>query len=160
MTIIGIKPMFGVAISTNGHTWVFPLKDISKMKLEYPDMIVFLEKVSVKPEKYEGKVKDFMQKAVNSYEELKVWLKDHQIPYVLVHPVAWEAKLGLRAQESHKERKARLWNKAKELFPRIKIQSWNVTPLLLTTFGEYMIENELDWILSNLPKDIKIAERE
>ena len=155
MTIIGIKPMFGVAISTNGHTWVFPLKDISKMKLEYPDMIVFLEKVSVKPEKYEGRVKDFMQKAVNSYEELKQWLKDHEIPYVLVHPVAWENELGLRTQESHRERKIRLWNKAKELFPRIKIQSWNVTPLLLTIFGEYMIENNLDWILANLPQDLK-----
>ena len=59
--------MFGVAISTNGHTWVFPLKDISKMKLEYPDMIVFLEKVSVKPEKYEGKVKEYMQKAVGKW---------------------------------------------------------------------------------------------
>ena len=155
MTIIGIKPMFGVAISTNGHTWVFPLKDISKMKLEYPDMIVFLEKVSVKPEKYEGRVKDFMQKAVNSYEELKQWLKDHEIPYVLVHPVAWENELGLRTQESHRERKIRLWNKAKELFPRIKIQSWNVTPLLLTIFGEYMIENNLDWVLANLPQDLK-----
>ena len=154
MTIIGIKPMFGVAISTNGHTWVFPLKDLSKMKLDYPDMIVFLEKVSVKPEKYEGKVKDFMQKAVNSYEELKQWLKDHEIPYVLVHSVAWEEKLGLRTQESHRERKIRLWNKAKELFPRIKIQSWNVAPLLLTIFGEYMIENELDWVLKQLPKDI------
>lgn len=153
MTIIGIKPMFGVAISTNGHTWVFPLKDISKMKLEYPDMIVFLEKVSVKPEKYEGKVKDFMQKAVKSYEELKQWLKDHEIPYVLVHSVAWENELGLRTQESHRERKIRLWNKAKELFPKIKIQSWNVTPLLLTIFGEYMIENNLDWILANLPQD-------
>ena len=155
MTIIGIKPMFGVAISTNGHTWVFPLKDISKMKLEYPDMIVFLEKVSVKPEKYEGRVKDFMQKAVNSYEELKQWLKDHEIPYVLVHPVAWENELGLRTQESHRERKIRLWNKAKELIPRIKIQSWNVTPLLLTIFGEYMIENNLDWVLANLPQDLK-----
>ena len=155
MTIIGIKPMFGVAISTNGHTWVFPLKDISKMKLEYLDMIVFLEKVSVKPEKYEGRVKDFMQKAVNSYEELKQWLKDHEIPYVLVHPVAWENELGLRTQESHRERKIRLWNKAKELFPRIKIQSWNVTPLLLTIFGEYMIENNLDWVLANLPQDLK-----
>lgn len=155
MTIIGIKPMFGVAISTNGHTWVFPLKDISKMKLEYPDMIVFLEKVSVKPEKYEGKVKDFMQKAVNSYEELKQWLKDHEIPYVLVHPVAWENELGLRTQESHRERKIRLWNKAKELFPQIKIQSWNVTPLLLTIFGEYVIENNLDWVLANLPQDLK-----
>ena len=160
MTIIGIKPMFGVAISTNGHTWVFPLKYISKMKLEYPDMIVFLEKVSVKPEKYEGKVKEYMQKAVNSYEELKQWLKDHQIPYVLVHPVFWENTLGLRTQESHKERKARLWEKAKELFPRIKIQTWNVTPLLLTTFGEYMIENDLEWIIANLPKDIKIAGRD
>ena len=155
MTIIGIKPMFGVAISTNGHTWVFPLKDISKMKLEYPDMIVFLEKVSVKPEKYEGKVKDFMQKAVKSYEELKQWLKDHEIPYVLVHSVAWENELGLRTQESHRERKIRLWNKAKELFPHIKIQNWNVTPLLLTIFGEYMIKNNLDWIISNLPKDLK-----
>ena len=155
MTIIGIKPMFGVAISTNGHTWVFPLKDVSKMKLEYPDMIVFLEKVSVKPEKYEGKVKDFMQKAVNSYEELKQWLKDHEIPYVLVHPVAWENELGLRTQESHRERKIRLWNKAKELFPQIKIQSWNVTPLLLTIFGEYVIENNLDWVLANLPQDLK-----
>ena len=155
MTIIGIKPMFGVAISTNGHTWVFPLKDISKMKLEYPDMIVFLEKVSVKPEKYEGKVKEYMEKAVNSYEELKQWLKDHEIPYVLVHPVAWVNELGLRAQESHRERKERLWSKAKELFPRIKIQSWNVTPLLLTIFGEYMIENRLDWVLANLPQDLK-----
>ena len=104
--------------------------------------------------------KEYMEKAVNSYEELKVWLKDHQIPYVLVHSVAWQNALGLRAQESHRERKERLWNKAKELFPRIKIQSWNVTPLLLTTFGEYMVENNLEWILSNLPKDIKIAERE
>ena len=155
MTIIGIKPMFGVAISTNGHTWVFPLNDISKMKLEYPDMLVFLEKVVVKPEKYEGKVKEYMEKAVNSYEELKQWLKDHQIPYVLTHPVFWENTLGLRTQESHKERKARLWEKAKELFPRIKIQTWNVTPLLLTTFGEYMIENDIEWVISNLPKELK-----
>ena len=155
MTIIGIKPMFGVAISTNGHTWVFPLKDISKMKLEYPDMIVFLEKVSVKPEKYEGKVKEYMEKAVNSYEELKQWLKDHQIPFVLVHSCYWENVLGLRTQESHKERKARLWDKAKELYPQIKIQSWNVTPLLLATFGEYIIENDIEWVISNLPKELK-----
>lgn len=73
------------------------------------------------------------------------------LPYVLVHPMSWQSRLGLRIKgEEKKERKARYKVEAEKLYGG-NVTLWNADALLIMHFGRYVLKNDVRWLLKNLP---------
>ena len=125
--------------------------------------IVFLEKLSVRPDDVEimpdgkpnmGKMYR-IQKLMANFEHLKAIIETSGIPYVLTHPMTWQTKLKLRVRgqsEEKNERKRRYAEKAAELYPQIKVTLWNSDALLIMHFGRWVVVNEPQWVKANLPQ--------
>lgn len=170
-TIIGIDPgaAGGLAVFQPGKiakTVKMPkdicsLNDFFAYYGENFKPLVFLEKLSVRPDDVKdnpGKIYRIQQMLAN-FEHLKVLLESTGIPYVLVHPMSWQTKLGLRAvkgrKESKKERKNRYKLKAGKEYPECKITLWNADALLIMHFGRWALVNDINWVQSNLPAYIR-----
>lgn len=138
------------------------LRDFLAYYAETYKPIVFLEKLSVRPDDVEimpdGKPnmgKMFrIQKLMGNYEHLKALIETAGIPYVMVHPAKWQSSLNLRikgVKEEKAERKKRYQQKAQTLYPGVKVTLWNSDALLIMHFGRYILVNEPSWVKANLP---------
>lgn len=141
---------------------VADFRDLMKYFAENYSPIVFLEKLSVRPDdvtEQDGKANlgklYRIQKMMANYEQLKAILEAVGIPYVMVHPASWQTKLKLRIKGEHlekDERKHRYQKIAAEWYPGIKVTLWNADALLIMHFGRWALVNDVNWIKANLPE--------
>lgn len=170
--VIGIDPGAngGIAIYIPGQNVkvakmpkdITELRDFFNYYVENYKPIVFLEKLSVRPDDVKtedgnanlGKLYR-IQKLMANYEHLKALIETSGIPYVMVHPLSWQTKLKLRERGSHEEkaeRKRRYQAHAGKLYPGIKVTLWNSDALLIMHFGRWALVNETKWVKANLPE--------
>lgn len=138
------------------------LRDLLEYYTENYNAIVFLEKLSLRPDDIRmedgkpnlGKMYR-MQKLIENYAQLKATIEVANVPYVLVHPLSWQSKLGLRIaglKEEKTERKKRYAEYARQLYPYVKVTLWNADALLIMQFGRWVLENDTKWVRANLPQ--------
>lgn len=170
--VIGVDPGAngGIAIFIPGRiTKVVRMpKDIKELQdlfvyyAENYHPIVFLEKLSVRPDDVtaDGKGANMgklyrIQKMIANYEHLKVLIETSEIPYIMVHPMTWQTKLGLRKHGSKEEKAARK-NRYKEVAAKnygdVNVTLWNADALLLMHFGRWALVNDAKWVRANLPE--------
>lgn len=161
MTIIGIDPgrNGGIAVQDEG---VFKMpKDtlqVGEMLKGYNRPLVFLEKISIRPDDMTFGKASRVQKMLADYERLKGGLEVCGIPYVMVHPMTWQKGAGVRLQGVHEEkaaRKRRYKQAAERLYPNIKVALWNADALLILRFGEIAVVQNRSWVVANLPTQFK-----
>lgn len=125
--------------------------------------IVFLEKLSVRPDdiRTEGDRPNMgklfrVQKMMANYEHLKALIETTGIPFVMVHPMSWQTKLGLRTRqdnyENKTERKRRYRDLAAGKYQECNVTLWNADALLIMHFGRWALVNDVKWVRANLPK--------
>lgn len=174
--IIGIDPgaSGGIAIwRPNNFLKVVKMpKDIDEIKRfleQYKEIcnpIVFLEKLSVRPDDVSvtdgsanmGKMYR-IQKMMQNFEQLKSTVHFLNIPYVMVNPMKWQQDLKLRVKsgrkkESKTERKNRFKGIAGRLYPEFSQTLWSSDATLIMHFGRYILQNNQNWVLENLPKQM------
>ena len=169
--VIGIDPGAGGGIAVfipgqNVKALKMP-KDITELRdffayyVENYRPIVFLEKLSVRPDDVKvdndraamGKLYR-VQKMMANYEHLKALIETAGIPYVLVHPLTWQTDLKLRVRGQHEEkadRKRRYKDAAAQLYPGVDVSLWNADALLIMHFGRWSLLNKQKWVKGNLP---------
>lgn len=134
------------------------LRDLLNYYRSKFNCLAFLEKLCLRPDdvSVDGGKKNMgkafrMQKMLANYEHLKAVLEMIGLPYVLVHPMSWQSRLGLRIKgEEKKERKARYKVEAEKLYGG-NVTLWNADALLIMHFGRYVLKNDVRWLLKNLP---------
>lgn len=175
--IIGIDPgaSGGIAVwRPNAFLKVVKMpKDLNDIKhflnqyLEISSPIVFLEKLSVRPDdvtvdengkKNMGKMFQ-IQKMLAQFEQLKALLTFMGIPFILVNPLTWQTTLKLRIsggrrKEEKKDRKNRYKEIAGRLYPEFIATLWSCDATLLVHFGRVVLRNDQNWVLSNLPNNM------
>lgn len=170
--VIGVDPGanggLSVFIPGNRTKAVKMPKDITELRdffayyAENYNPIVFLEKLSVRPDDVSadnsranmGKLYR-IQKMMANYEQLKTIIETAGIPYVMVHPMTWQTKLKLRVRGEKvekAERKRRYAEYAAKMYPEINVTLWNADALLLLHFGRWALVNEPKWVKEQLPK--------
>ena len=171
--VIGIDPGAngGIAVFIPGRNTkalkmpkdITELRDFFAYYVENYKPVVFLEKLSVRPDDVTvqgdraamGKLYR-IQKLMANFEHLKALIETAGIPYVMVHPMTWQTKLKLRCRngfvESKADRKHRYQDKAASLYPEIKTTLWNADALLLMHFGRWALVNEPKWVKAQLPE--------
>lgn len=170
--VIGIDPgaAGGIAVFVPGEkvkTVKMPkdVRDLNDLLTHYSNNyrpIVFIEKLTVRPDDVRveqgraamGKLYR-IQKMMANYEHLKATIEMCEIPYVMVHPQSWQAKLNLRKRNEHEdkaERKRRYRDIAAKNYPWAKVTLWNADALLIMHFGRWALANDLPWVKSNLPQ--------
>lgn len=170
--VIGIDPGAngGIAIFIPGHkTKVAKMpKDITELRdfftyyVENYKPIVFLEKLSVRPDDVVvqgdraamGKLYR-IQKMMANFEHLKALIETSGIPYVMVHPMTWQTKLNLRTRGVHEEkadRKRKYCGFAQASYPEINVTLWNADALLIMHFGRWALVNAPKWVKAQLPE--------
>lgn len=128
--------------------------------------IIFLEKLSVRPDDVTvdgggvnmGKLYR-IQKMTANYEQLKTIITICEIPFVMVHPMKWQNELNLRIRrkgfkEDKAVRKRRFKDVAAGYYPDVKMTLWNADAALIMHFGRYVLQNKIQWVRENLPKDV------
>lgn len=170
--VIGIDPGVngGIAIYIPGqNTKVAKMpKDVSDLRdffayyVENYKPIVFLEKLSVRPDDVMvqgdraamGKMYR-IQKLMANYEHLKALAETSGVPYVMVHPMTWQTGLNLRIRGQHEDkadRKRRYQDHAGKLYPGVRVTLWNADALLIMHFGRWALMNRRQWVKEQLPK--------
>ena len=173
--VIGVDPGAGGGIAVyvkDGPVKVVKMpKDISEL-MEFAQYVkdnykplVFLEKLSVRPDdimaKGDGSTMGKLyriQKMLANYEQLKAIFEAVGVPFIMVHPLSWQTKLGIRERGVHEdkaERKRRYRQYATKLYPQIHVTLWNADALLIMHFGRWVMANDFNWIKSNLPDKVK-----
>lgn len=176
---LAINAVIGIDVGANGGIAIYipntPIKTV-KMPKDIRDLrdllqyyadtykpIIFIEKVSMRTDDIDmsqGDRKRAMaklfriQNMMANYEHLKAIIETCDIPYVMVHPQKWQSKLNLRlkgVKEEKSERKNRYKAKAEELY-KIKATLWSADAILIMHFGRFVLANELDWVLQQLPQ--------
>lgn len=141
---------------------VSDIRDFLQYYHETCNPIVFLEKLSVRPDDVSvsggkanmGKLYR-IQRMIANYEELKAAIEISGIPFVMVHPMKWQNALKLRTKgvkEEKADRKRRYRDIAGELYPEIKATLWNSDATLIMHFGRYILANDVKWVKQNLPQ--------
>lgn len=170
--VIGIDPGAngGIAVYTPGDIPkvakmpkdVTDLRDFLKYYADTYHPIVFLEKLSVRPDDVMvqgdraamGKLYR-IQRLMANFEHLKALIAISGIPYILTHPMTWQTKLKLRIKGQHEEkaeRKKRYKDAAAKLYPGVDVTLWNSDALLLMHFGRWALVNDVKWVKANLPE--------
>lgn len=170
--VIGIDPGAngGIAVYTPGDIPkvakmpkdVTDLRDFLKYYADTYHPIVFLEKLSVRPDDVMvqgdraamGKLYR-IQRLMANFEHLKALVEIAGIPFVLCHPMTWQTKLKLRIKGQHEEkaeRKKRYKDAAAKLYPGVDVTLWNSDALLLMHFGRWALVNDVKWVKANLPE--------
>lgn len=126
------------------------IKDISSRP------IIFLEKMQLRMDDIDSPGKAFrIQQLLASFQQLKDYISVEDVPYILVHPMSWQAYLKLRKEkEEKKDRKNRYKQAAEHYYPEVKATLWNADAILLMHFGRLKIKNEPKWIRQNLPSEV------
>lgn len=177
-TKIKINCVIGIDPGANGGIVVYTPGDIpkvAKMPKDVTDLrdflkyyadtyhpIVFLEKLSVRPDDVMvqgdraamGKLYR-IQRLMANFEHLKALVEIAGIPFVLCHPMTWQTKLKLRIKGQHEEkaeRKKRYKDAAAKLYPGVDVTLWNSDALLLMHFGRWALVNDVKWVKANLPE--------
>lgn len=125
------------------------IKDISV------NPIIFLEKVQLRADDIKDNPgKAFrIQNMLMDFQRLKDYIEIVGIPYVLVHPMSWQATLKLRKQgEEKKDRKNRYKSVAEYYYPNVKATLWNADAILIMHSGRVKLEYDPTWVKQNLPK--------
>lgn len=148
-TIIGIDPGARgcIAVLHEGEIKAY------KMPIETVDIIAILgkyrensfavlEKVnSFQADLKEGGKRYGIDKLLANYHTLKACLVAQNIPYVLAHPMTWQAALKLRIKgELKPARKERYRQIAQIHYPGLRATLWNADALLLTILGAQKIK--------------------
>lgn len=138
------------------------LRDFFAYYKENYNPIVFLEKLSVRPDDVTAQDSKAnmgklfrIQKMMANYEQIKTILEMNNIPYVMVHPGKWTTYLGLRIKgkkETKQERKNRYKEYAKKNYPNIDVTLWNCDALNIMHFGRKVLVNDLSWVRANIPQ--------
>lgn len=170
--VIGVDPGAngGIAIFVPGQKVkavkipkdITELRDFFAYYVENYKPIVFLEKLSVRPDDVMvqgdrakmGKLYR-IQKLMANYEHLKALIEMSEIPFIMVHPMTWQTKLKLRVRGVHEEkadRKRRYQECAGKLYSGIKVTLWNADALLIMHFGRWVLVNNPKWVKANLPE--------
>lgn len=140
------------------------LRDFIEHYKGFTNPIVFVEKLSIRPDDMvtstgENRGKVFrIQKMLANFEQIKAVLDVLDVPYVLVHPIKWQSGLKLRikgSQETKSARKARYKKVAQDLYPLEEVTLWSSDAILIMHYGRYMLQNDLDWVLQNIPQRAK-----
>lgn len=140
------------------------LRDFIEHYKGFTNPIVFVEKLSIRPDDMvtstgENRGKVFrIQKMLANFEQIKAVLDVLDVPYVLVHPIKWQSGLKLRikgSQETKSARKARYKKVAQDLYPLEEVTLWSSDAILIMHYGRYMLQNDLDWVLQNVPQRAK-----
>jgi hypothetical protein len=171
--IIGIDPgrNGGIAVCAPGAITktvrmpkdIIDLYEYMKYLMEiYKNPIAFMEKVQMFrtdgfSDNHGGFGKQFgIEKLLEQSKEVKNAMKIVGMPYILVHPMTWQAYLHLRKQGENDKinRKNRYKDAAQNMFQDVKVTLWNSDALLLAKFGLTRIERDPEWILENLPAQI------
>ena len=96
-----------------------------------------------------------MMKLIKNFDRLKDAMKINDIGYIEVHPTTWQNYLGLKLpkgqEEEKKDRKNRYKAVAQEQYPNVKVNLKNCDALLMITFGIRKLQNDIEYILNNLP---------
>lgn len=172
-TIIGIDPgaQGGIAVWKKDSPKIITAKmpkDVQEL-LDFLDYysgsghpLLMLEKVQVRPDDaaVEGGAVNMgkiyrIQKMLANFEHLRAVIDLSGIPYCLVHPMKWQARLCLRQKGEQKaDRKKRYKEVAQKLYPDVKATMWNCDAILLMEFGRAMLSDlkGRKWILENVPK--------
>ncbi len=156
-----------VAVGDDVQTYRMPkeigqIKDILAMYAERYNTVVFLEKLSVRPDDVAvqdgcaamGKMYR-IQKMMANFEHLKAIMGTLDIPYIMVHPGKWSAYLGLRragSGETRAEKKRRYKMFAAEKFPNSRVTLWNADALNILYFGRWVLVHEPKWLKAQLPE--------
>ena len=172
--VIGIDPGAngGIAIFVPGQNPkvakmpkdITELRDFFAYYVENYKPIVFLEKLSVRPDDVMvqgdraamGKMYR-IQKLMANYEQIKTIMEMNNIPYVMVHPGKWTSYLGLRTtsrngvKETKQERKNRYKEFAQKNYPSVNVTLWNADALNIMHFARKVLVNDLPWVRANLP---------
>lgn len=161
MTIIGIDPgkNGGIAIENDGVMRMpKDVLEVGRMLKDYDRPLVFLEKLSIRPDDMSFGKAARVQTMLGDYERLKTGLEVYQIPYVMVHPMKWQKGACVRLQGVHEEkaaRKKRYKEAAERLYPNIRVTLWNADALLILRFGMLAVQRDKSWVISNLPSQFK-----
>ena len=140
------------------------LRDFIEHYKGFTNPIVFVEKLSIRLDDMvtstgENRGKVFrIQKMLANFEQIKAVLDVLDVPYVLVHPIKWQSGLKLRikgSQETKSARKARYKKVAQDLYPLEEVTLWSSDAILIMHYGRYMLQNDLDWVLQNIPQRAK-----
>jgi hypothetical protein len=164
--VIGIDPgkQGGIAIYTKEDGMVRTVKmpeDVKELealmsyyKENYPP-VAFLEKLNLDRSDTDIPGKVFgIQKLLENFAQLRAVLDLSEIPYAMVHPLSWENRLGLRVRGLHEEkaqRKCRYRDVAAKAYPGNKVTLWNADALLIMHFGRYVLANDINWVIANIP---------
>lgn len=174
--IIGIDPGSngGIVVWRPNHnaTAIKMPKDINDIRdlfnyyKEICTPIVFLEKLSVRPDDVTvgdaganmGKLYR-IQKMLQNFEHLKAIITVAEIPFVLVNAMKWQNDLKLRIKvkgkkEEKADRKRRFRDIAGKLYPEITPAFWNADATLIMHFGRFILQNNPRWVLENLPQQM------
>lgn len=140
------------------------LRDFIEHYKGFTNPIVFVEKLSIRPDDMvtstgENRGKVFrIQKMLANFEQIKTVLDILDVPFVLVHPIKWQSGLKLRikgSQETKSARKARYKKVAQDLYPLEEVTLWSSDAILIMHYGRYMLQNDLEWVLQNVPQRAK-----
>ena len=158
-TMIAIDPGAngGIAVRHDGVQVYRMPKDVDGIRdlierVKGERTLCILEKLQVRHDDMEpGKVFR-IQKMLANYEQLKAVLDMEGVPYALVHPASWQARLGLRVKgEAKPDRKRRYRDIARRMWPNLRVTLWNADALLMLSFGTWAIRTQ-SWLRANLPK--------
>lgn len=162
--IIGIDPgrNGGIAVWRPNHTTqaIKMPRDLMELKNYFEYMqgicnpLVFLEKVNLRPDDIsDNPGKAFrIQTMLAEFERLKTIMTMCNLPFVLVNPMKWQNDLKVRVKgEDKTARKKRFQRAAGTYYPELQATLWNSDALLITHFGRYILQNDENWVLENLP---------
>lgn len=166
--IIGIDPgrNGGLAVCTDNHISavrmpenLVQIGDFLKHYIDtYGRVIVFLEKLSIRQDDLQGGKVFRIRKMIANQEQLKAIIALHGLPYVEVHPLTWQSRLGLRiVGEQKSDRKRRYKEEASRLYPQVKVTMANCDALLIMRFGTEILSSttrkDVRWLSSNIVLD-------
>lgn len=135
------------------------LRDYLQWAKSVANPIVFLEKLSVRPDDIAvdgnganmGKLYR-IQRMIANYEQLKTTITFCEVPFAMVHPMVWQNRLKLRVKGEEKAaRKKRFRDIAGRLYPEIKPTLWNADATLIMHFGRHVLASDLKWVRQNVP---------
>lgn len=159
--VMGIDPgaSGGIANYHEGRLTIVKMdRDVTKlmvyfkhMKETYTDILVVVEKQTVRPMDINGR-QYRMQSLLNNFNNVLTVLKLNEIDFICVMPIEWQKYLNLKMKEkeSDKARKNRYKLSAQTLYPMLKMNLWNADATLLMHFGRKKLQFEPGYVCGKL----------
>lgn len=117
-------------------------------------MIVFIEKLQMRHDDIsDNPGKAFrVQAMLEDFITIKNYMEVDGIPFVQIHPMAWQTTLRIRKQgEEKKERKNRYKEVAGHLYPGHRMTLWSADAVLIMHAGRIKLYRQPEWVVANLP---------